>query len=89
MKSYCPYTNVKPQNYPDILVRVGFNDPRVNYWEGTKWVARLRALKTDNNTIELKVKMGQGHMGSSGRYERLKEVAYDYAYILNEYGITK
>ncbi|MBI1803610.1 MAG: S9 family peptidase [Ignavibacteriae bacterium] len=89
MKSYDPYTNVKAINYPNILVRVGFNDPRVNYWEGTKWVARLRALKTDNNTILLKVNMGQGHMGSTGRYERLKEAAFDYAYILTQSGITK
>jgi len=89
MKSYCPYTNVRARNYPNILVRVGLNDPRVNYWEGTKWVAKMRSMKTDNNTILLKVNKGQGHMGSTGRYERLKEVAYDYAYILSQYGITK
>lgn len=87
MKSYCPYTNVKAQNYPNLLVKVGFNDPRVNYWEGTKWVAKLRAKKTDDHTIILKVNMGQGHMGSSGRYQRLREAAFDYAYILNQYGI--
>ena len=89
MKSYDPYTNVKPRDYPDIMVRVGFNDPRVNYWEGTKWVAKLRASKTDHHTVLLKVNMGQGHMGSTGRYERLKEAAFDYAYILSQYGITK
>jgi oligopeptidase B len=89
MKSYDPYNNVKSVNYPNILVKVGFNDPRVNYWEGTKWVAKLRAMKTDKNTIILKVNMGAGHMGSSGRYERLKEAAFDYAYILNQYGIKK
>lgn len=88
MKSYDPYTNTKAQNYPDILVRVGLNDPRVNYWEGTKWVAKLRAVKTDNNTVLLKVNMGAGHMGSSGRYERLRETAFDYAYILHECGIS-
>lgn len=89
MKSYDPYTNVKAIAYPNILVRVGFNDPRVNYWEGSKWVAKLRKLKTDQNTILLKVNMGQGHMGSTGRYERLKEAAFDYAYILSQCGISK
>ena len=77
------------QSYPNILVKVGFNDPRVNYWEGTKWAAKLRAVKTDTNTILLKTNMGQGHMGSSGRYDRFKEVAFDYAYILKQYGISK
>jgi oligopeptidase B len=89
MKSYDPYSNVKATNYPNILVRVGFNDPRVNYWEGSKWVARLRAMNTSNNIILLKVNMGQGHMGSTGRYDRLKEAALDYAYILTQSGITK
>jgi oligopeptidase B len=89
MKSYDPYTNVAAKAYPDMLVRAGFNDPRVNYWEGTKFVAKLRALKTDHNTILLKVNMGQGHMGSTGRYERLKETAFDCAYILRESGITR
>ena len=89
MKSYCPYTNVSAQKYPNILAKVGFHDPRVNYWEGTKWVAKLRALKTDSNTIMLKVNMGAGHAGASGRYERLREIAFDYAYILHQSGITK
>jgi oligopeptidase B len=89
MKSYDPYNNVKPVNYPNILVKVGFNDPRVNYWEGTKWAAKIRAMKTDNNIVLVKVNMGAGHMGSSGRYERLKEASFDYAYILNQSGITK
>ncbi|HTK80653.1 MAG TPA: S9 family peptidase [Bacteroidota bacterium] len=89
MKTYCPYTNVSAQKYPNILAKVGFNDPRVNYWEGTKWVAKLRALKKDDNKIILKVNMGAGHAGASGRYERLREVAFDYAYILNQSGITK
>ncbi len=89
MKSYCPYTNVKTQTYPNILVKVGYNDPRVNYWEGTKWIAKMRTMKTDNNTMILKVNMGAGHAGASGRYERLREIAFDYAYILNQSGITK
>ncbi len=88
MKTYCPYTNVSAQNYPNILAKVGFNDPRVNYWEGTKWVAKLREMKTDNNAVLLKVNMGAGHGGSSGRYERLREIAFDYAYILSQYGLT-
>ena len=89
MKSYDPYNNVKATNYPNILVRVGFNDPRVNYWEGTKWVAKLRAMKKDANTIILKVNMGQGHMGSTGRYDRLRENAFEYAYVLNQFGIRQ
>jgi len=89
MKSYDPYVNVKARNYPNILVKVGFNDPRVNYWEGTKWVAKLRVMKTDNNIILLKVNMGAGHGGASGRYERLREIAFDYTYILNQCGITR
>jgi oligopeptidase B len=89
MKSYDPYNNVKTANYPNILVKVGLNDPRVNYWEGTKWAAKLRAMKTDKNLVLVKVNMGAGHMGSSGRYERLKEASFDYTYILNQYGIGK
>jgi len=89
MKSYDPYTNTIKQDYPNILVKVGFNDPRVNYWEGTKWVAKLRAMKTNDNIVLLKVNMGAGHAGSSGRYERLREIAFDYAYILYQYGIMK
>lgn len=88
MKTYCPYTNVKAQNYPNILVKVGFNDPRVNYWEGTKWVAKIREMKTDNNTVILKVNMGAGHAGASGRYDRLREIAFDYAYILSQSGLN-
>jgi oligopeptidase B len=89
MKSYDPYTNTAPKNYPNILVKVGLNDPRVNYWEGTKWVAKLRAVKTDANRVLLRINWGAGHMGSSGRYERLREAAFDYAYILSQYGIGK
>jgi oligopeptidase B len=88
MKSYCPYTNVRKQAYPNMLVKVGYNDPRVNYWEGTKFVAKIRDLSTDTNTVLLKVNMGAGHGGSSGRYERLREIAFDYAYLLTQYGAT-
>ena len=89
IKTYCPYTNTIPRAYPNILVKVGLNDPRVSYWEGTKWVARLRAVKTEDNIILLKVNMGTGHGGSSGRYDRLKEIAFDYAYILSQHGTTQ
>lgn len=89
MKSYCPYSNVEKKEYPNILTKVGLNDPRVGYWEGTKWVAKLRDLKTDTNTILLKANLGTGHGGASGRYDRLREIAFDYAYILNQHGILK
>jgi oligopeptidase B len=88
MKSYSPYENVSAQNYPEILVRVGLNDPRVGYWEGTKWAARLREMKTDKNRILVKVNMGAGHGGASGRYSRLREVAFNYAYVLSQHGLT-
>ncbi|MBI4546686.1 MAG: S9 family peptidase [Ignavibacteriae bacterium] len=89
MKSYCPYTNVTARDYPNILVKVGLNDPRVGYWEGTKWAAKLRAMKTDDNIILLKCNMGTGHGGSSGRYDRLKEIAFDYAYIITQHNIKE
>ena len=88
MKSYCPYTNVSKLNYPNILVRVGLNDPRVGYWEGTKWAARLREMKTDANQVLMKINMGAGHGGASGRYSRLRETAFNYAYILSQHGLT-
>lgn len=89
MIQYSPYDNVRKQNYPNMLVEVSLNDSQVPYWEGAKFVAKLRELKTDNNVIMLKTNMGAGHGGSSGRYDRLKEVAFDYAYALTQVGITK
>ncbi|HVE59548.1 MAG TPA: S9 family peptidase [Pyrinomonadaceae bacterium] len=89
MVQYSPYDNVKAQNYPNMLVEVSLNDSQVPYWEGAKFVAKLREMKTDNNVIMLKTNMGAGHGGSSGRYDRLKEVAFDYAYALTQVGITK
>ncbi|HEY3052467.1 MAG TPA: S9 family peptidase [Thermoanaerobaculia bacterium] len=89
MKSYDPYSNVTKQKYPAMLVRTSLNDSQVGYWEGTKWVARLRANKTDSNPLLLKVNMGAGHGGSSGRYDRLREEAWDYAFMLEQLGITK
>jgi len=88
MKSYSPYDNVVPQDYPNILVNAGFSDPRVGYWEPAKWVAKLRALKTDNNLLLLKVKMSAGHDGSSGRYDYLREIAFDYAFIMDALGMA-
>jgi oligopeptidase B len=84
MKSYSPYDNVAARTYPAILVTAGLNDPRVGYWEPAKWVAKLRATKTDSNTLLLKTNMGAGHGGSSGRYDYLKEVAFRYAFVLDQ-----
>ena len=83
MKSYSPYDNVVAQDYPDILITAGLNDPRVQYWEPAKWTAKLRALKTDDNILLLKTFMGAGHSGSSGRYDRFKDIAFDYAFVLD------
>ncbi len=83
IKSYSPYDNVTAQAYPNMLVTAGLNDPRVSYWEPAKWVARLRATKTDHNLLLLKTNMGAGHMGASGRYDYLKEVAFDYAFLID------
>lgn len=84
MKSYSPYDNVAARAYPAILVTAGLNDPRVGYWEPAKWVARLRAAKTDTTTLLLKTNMGAGHGGSSGRYDYLEEMAFRYAFILDQ-----
>lgn len=89
MYSYSPYDNIRPQNYPNMLVEVSLNDSQVPYWEGAKFVAKVREMKTDNNTVLLKTNMGAGHGGSSGRYDRLKEIAFEYAYALSQVGITK
>jgi len=87
MKFYSPYDNVNRHDYPNILVNAGLNDPRVGYWEPAKWVAKLRALKTDDNLLLLRVKMDAGHGGSSGRYDYLREIAFDYTFILHALGI--
>ncbi len=89
MKSYSPYDNVEAKAYPNILITAGLNDPRVQYWEPAKWTAKLRALKTDKNLLLLKTNMGAGHGGASCRYSRLKEVAFEYAFILDRLGIAK
>ncbi len=87
MYSYAPYENVKAQNYPAMLVEVSLNDSQVPYWEGAKFVAKLREMKTDSNLILLKPNMGAGHGGSSGRFDRLKEIAFEYSYALSQVGI--
>ena len=81
--SYSPYDNVEPKAYPHLLVTGGLNDPRVHYWEPAKWTAKLRSIKTDSNRLLLKTNMGAGHGGASGRYDSLKELAFDYAFILD------
>jgi len=87
MMSYSPYDNVIAQEYPNMLITAGLNDPRVQYWEPAKWAARLRAAKTDNNLLVLKTNMGAGHGGSSGRFDYLKEIAFEYAFIFDAFGI--
>ena len=82
MRSYAPYENVLATAYPNVLVTGGLNDPRVSYWEPAKWVAKLRDMKTDSNVIVLRTNMGAGHGGPSGRYSRLKEKAFEYAFLL-------
>ncbi|MCK4255871.1 S9 family peptidase, partial [candidate division WOR-3 bacterium] len=87
IKSYSPYDNVEAHYYPNILINAGFYDTRVSYWEAAKWTAKLRAMKTDNNILLLKTNMGAGHMGYSGRYDYLKDLAFKYAFILDLFGI--
>ncbi|CAO6128566.1 PtrB Protease II [Candidatus Pelagibacterales bacterium] len=82
VKSYSPYDNVKKQNYPHMLVTGGISDPRVTYWEMTKWVAKLRENKTDNNLLLLHMNMTAGHSGASGRFDYLKEIAMEYSFVL-------
>ncbi len=89
MLKYSPYDNVKAQSYPNMLIEVSINDSQVPYWEGAKWAAKIRAMNTGSNTILLKTNMGAGHGGSSGRYDALKETAFNYAYALKEVGIAK
>lgn len=89
MKSYSPYDNISKQDYPAILVRTSFYDSQVMYWEPAKYVARLRANKTDKNVLLFKVALeAGGHGGQSGRYDNMREDAFDYAFILTQVGIT-
>ena len=88
MKTYSPYDNVAKKDYPATLVKVSVNDSQVPYWEGAKLVAKMRAMKTGNNPLLLKVNFGAGHGGASGRYDALKETAYDYSFMLWQMGIA-
>ena len=83
MKSYSPYDNVEPKAYPNLLVITGLHDSQVQYFEPAKWVAKLRELKTDDNLILFDINMDAGHGGSSGRFEALKEIAKEYAFLLD------
>jgi oligopeptidase B len=87
MKSYCPYTNLAATDYPALLVKTGLNDSQVMYWEPAKYVAKLRTLKLDKNPLLFKINMGAGHGGASGRYDYLREIALDYAFLLTQLGI--
>ncbi|WP_460154941.1 S9 family peptidase [Pseudomonas sp. S1_F04] len=82
IRAYAPYENVSAQAYPALLVIAGYNDSRVQYWEAAKWVAKLRATKTDDNPLLLKTELGAGHGGMSGRYQGLRDVALEYAFVL-------
>ncbi|HKF41395.1 MAG TPA: S9 family peptidase [Candidatus Acidoferrum sp.] len=89
MKSYCPYTRLERKDYPAMLVKTGLNDSQVMYWESAKYVAKLRTLKTDGNVLLLRTNVGAGHGGASGRYDYLREIAFDYAFLLGELGISQ
>jgi len=89
MKKYCPYTNLGRKAYPAMLLKTALNDSQVMYWESAKYVAKLRTLKTDSNLLLLKVNMGAGHGGASGRYDYLREIALDYAFLLTQLGIRE
>jgi oligopeptidase B len=89
IKQYCPYTNVERKVYPRMLVKTAWNDSEVMYWEAAKYVAKLRAMKTDGNVLLLKTNMAAGHGGASGRYDYLREVARDYAFLLRELGVKE
>lgn len=87
MQSYSPYDNVEAKDYPNLLVTAGLNDPRVQYWEPAKWVAKLRDIKTDNQLLLLKTNMDAGHGGKSGRFERIRETAFEFAFLLKTLGL--
>ena len=89
MLEYSPYDQVKPQEYPNMLVTTGLHDSQVQYWEPAKWVAKLRELKTDNNTLLLRTNMETGHGGASGRFKTYWETAQEYAFLFDLEGITK
>lgn len=87
LASYSPYDNVAPREYPNLLITAGLNDPRVHYWEPAKWAAMLRALKTDDNLLLLRTNFRSGHFGPSGRFDYLREFAFELAFIFDVLGI--
>lgn len=89
MLSYSPYDNLRAADYPAMLVKTSLHDSQVMYWEPAKYVAKLRTLKTDNNPLLLVTNMEAGHGGASGRYDYLKEIAFDYAFLLRELGLVR
>ncbi|QXI29991.1 S9 family peptidase [Pseudomonas vanderleydeniana] len=88
LKAYAPYENVRAQAYPAMLVIAGYNDSRVQYWEAAKWVAKLRATRTDEHLLLLKTELGAGHGGMSGRYQGLRDVALEYGFVFKVLGIA-
>jgi oligopeptidase B len=88
MLSYSPYDNVSAQEYPNLLVTTGLHDSQVQYWEPAKWVAKMRTIKTDDNRLFLHTNMDAGHGGASGRFDRLKEIALEYAFVFDLLGIS-
>ncbi|MBI3578152.1 MAG: S9 family peptidase, partial [Ignavibacteriales bacterium] len=89
IKTYCPYTNVRATAYPDMLITTSLNDSQVMYWEPAKYTAKMRTMRTDKNILVLKTNMGAGHGGASGRYDALKEQAFNYAFLMSRIGISK
>ncbi|MEM7136814.1 MAG: S9 family peptidase [Myxococcota bacterium] len=87
IKGYCPYSNISKQDYPAMLVRTSLNDSQVMYWEPAKYVAKLRAHKTDDNLLVFQINMDAGHGGASGRYDHIRETSLDYAFVLTEIGV--
>jgi oligopeptidase B len=89
IKTYCPYTNLGPRNYPDILVMTSLNDSQVMYWEPAKYVAKMRAVRSGDGVLMLRCRMAGGHGGASGRYDALRDQAFVYAFLLNELGVAE
>jgi len=89
MLSYSPYDNVEAKDYPNLLITTGYWDSQVQYWEPAKWIAKLREMKTDDNLLMMRCDMSVGHGGASGRFERFKEVAMEYAFLLRLEGISE
>ncbi len=89
IRAYSPYDNLAAKPYPAMLVEASLNDSQVPYWEAAKYVAKLRAVKTDGNVVLLKTVLEAGHGGASGRYDALKELAFTYAYILDQVGLAR